>query len=403
MGGGSHRHSYRLLFVSKKLEVSVTPPPRGASNNMGVACNISHECRPLGSQQKRSEKKRLWAKTPTHLCTWWARRNNSAIERVLYDYGWNSILSTSKIWNCWLQINDSKIHHLYSPQKPRTETNCVPLAVIGVTVEPSTRNDACVASGDRSPTASGGREQVIPDYQSSSAVKQSPIHFFHIFLRELTRTRPNYTTQQIPKDTLFDMPWTREAAEDSTICVNSKKKKRHPKTTQQLVISTPNMQCASHLVTLKKRRIAAAIQILRGSKLCPSMASTRGTKRFEDGPTAESHLDAKSVRVKNTSKMYKTHPKIGPCELSDSPTNSSKPLPTKVVRKFSIVELSCWSSRQTWPIDPNKFINHSTIMDVWTKSILARSLAIFWVGPIRVKQIDCVNLRSREMDDEQVL
>ena len=53
MGSGSHRHTHRLLLVPPKSTKSpVTSPPRGASNNMGVSCNISHGCRPLGSQQK---------------------------------------------------------------------------------------------------------------------------------------------------------------------------------------------------------------------------------------------------------------------------------------------------------------------------------------------------------------
>ena len=46
VSGGSHRHP------SKKHDVSWYVSPRGASHNMGVACNISPGCRPLGSQQK---------------------------------------------------------------------------------------------------------------------------------------------------------------------------------------------------------------------------------------------------------------------------------------------------------------------------------------------------------------
>ena len=67
MSGGSHRHTYRVLLVPLKSTKSpVTSPPRGALHNTGVACNISHGCRPLGSQQKGQETK---ACEPKHLMT----------------------------------------------------------------------------------------------------------------------------------------------------------------------------------------------------------------------------------------------------------------------------------------------------------------------------------------------
>ena len=44
-----------------------------------------------------------------------------------------------------------------------------------------------------------------------------------------------------------------------------------------------------------------------------------------------------------------------------------------------------WSShgskRSACPTVQSKFINHNTVMDVWTKSIKARSLAILWLEP----------------------
>ena len=41
---------------------------------------------------------------------------------------------------------------------------CVPLVVPGVIVETSHRSDACGASGDRTPTASGDRGQDLPKW-----------------------------------------------------------------------------------------------------------------------------------------------------------------------------------------------------------------------------------------------
>ena len=41
---------------------------------------------------------------------------------------------------------------------------CVPTVVPGVVVETSLRSDADAASGDRTPTASGDREQDFPDW-----------------------------------------------------------------------------------------------------------------------------------------------------------------------------------------------------------------------------------------------
>ena len=45
--------------------------------------------------------------------------------------------------------------------------NCVPIVELEVIVDTSPRSDADAASGDRPPTASGDREQDIPDWLQS--------------------------------------------------------------------------------------------------------------------------------------------------------------------------------------------------------------------------------------------
>ena len=138
------------------------------------------------------------------------------------------------------------------------------------------------------------------------------------------------------------------------------------------------------------------------------MVSTREISRFGVGPMAQSHSHLRHVRKQNSpTHMRKTRRRLHSWsrrlaraelrteqrlyvgEQPDSPERSVYAhQPMKVMRATSVMD----PSRP--PTVPNKFINHNTIMDAWTKSIMARSLAIFWVGtftrlvgPVRVPQL----------------
>ena len=126
------------------------------------------------------------------------KRNNSEIERVLFDYlsAWNGhddrrnycprqrlgdvdcSSFNARFTTCALAWKNGKTIEVFPRMKREINThinqgwkyiickseNGVSIVVLGVTVDTSRQSDANAASGDRPPTASRNREQDIPDW-----------------------------------------------------------------------------------------------------------------------------------------------------------------------------------------------------------------------------------------------
>ena len=149
------------------------------------------------------------------------------------------------------------------------------------------------------------------------------------------------------------------------------------------------------------------------------MASTRGISRFGDGPTAESRIHFRCVRKQNIEYVRRVHSRVENwsrrlaraelrteqrlyfCELSDSLDSSiyAPSINESDEDDFDCGALIDRADQRDQLSQACSSITTQSWTLVWTKSVMARSLAIFcvgtlpgFVGPIRVPQLAVASL-----------
>ena len=111
------------------------------------------------------------------------------------------------------------------------------------------------------------------------------------------------------------------------------------------------------------------------------MSSTRGTPRFGDGPMTESNIHVRRVGHQNLEYVRKAHRRVPSWCQKDSTLANYQIHQTAVSMPFQSTEvMRTTSSMEPSSIQPTSVTQTGSsatkkIMDAWTTSIMARSLA----------------------------